>query len=111
MFVRVDSSGCAVRMTVTLYCGADIMGLEGSTLPTIFRMDGFRFFFYSNEGDPLEPLHVHVFKAGSEAKFWLEPEVHLASNDGFDAKTLRKLLTMVTSNRSQIERVWYEYFA
>ncbi|WP_328588202.1 DUF4160 domain-containing protein [Ciceribacter selenitireducens] len=25
------------------------------------------FFFYSNEGDPREPIHVHVRRGGSEA--------------------------------------------
>lgn len=51
-------------------------------LPTIFRYDGFRFFFYSNEGNPREPMHVHVAKGGYEAKFWLEPDVAVAANAG-----------------------------
>lgn len=55
-------------------------------MPTIFRYDGHRFFFYSNEGDPLEPMHVHVVKSGSEAKFWLRPEVSVAFSAGFDAE-------------------------
>jgi hypothetical protein len=56
-------------------------------MPTVFQFQGFRFFFYSNEGDPREPVHIHVRKSGSEAKFWLDP-VGLTSNDGFDARTL-----------------------
>ena len=46
-------------------------------MPTIFRENGYRFFFYSNEGDPREPAHVHVQKGSGEAKVWLEPEVEL----------------------------------
>lgn len=80
-------------------------------MPTVFKTDGFRFFFYSNEGDPLESLHIHILKAGAEAKFWLEPEIRLARNDGFDAKTLRKLTIMITENKTQIERAWNEYFS
>ncbi|MDP2063816.1 MAG: DUF4160 domain-containing protein [Phaeovulum sp.] len=38
-------------------------------MPTLSRYDGFRFFIYSNEGDPREAAHVHVMKAGAEAKF------------------------------------------
>ena len=38
-------------------------------MPTVFRIDGFKFFFYSNEGNPLEPVHIHILKAGAEAKF------------------------------------------
>lgn len=42
-------------------------------MPTVFRHDGYRFFFYSNEGDPREPIHVHVMKGDGEAKFWVSP--------------------------------------
>jgi hypothetical protein len=42
-------------------------------MPTILRIAGFRFFFFSNEGE--EPPHVHVERAESVAKFWLQPEV------------------------------------
>jgi Domain of unknown function (DUF4160) len=80
-------------------------------MPVIFRYKGFRFFFYSNEGNPREPVHVHVRSGdGSEAKFWLKPLVRLADNDGFDARTLRELATEVESNQILIEESWHEYF-
>ena len=41
-------------------------------MPTIFRHRGYRFFFFSNEGDPREPPHVHVGGGSDEAKFWVE---------------------------------------
>jgi hypothetical protein len=47
-------------------------------MPTVFQDRGFRFFFYSNEGSPREPAHIHVEKDDIEAKFWLRPEVKLA---------------------------------
>lgn len=80
-------------------------------MPTVLRLDGFKFFFYSDEGEPREPPHIHVFKAGLEAKFWLTPEVQLARNDGYDAKTLRKLSNMVATHRDQLERAWNDYFS
>ena len=49
-------------------------------MPTVFVYRGFRFFFYSNEGTPREPVHIHVEKNGIEANFWLEPEVRVAYN-------------------------------
>ena len=39
-------------------------------MPVVFRERGYRFHSYSDEGDPREPLHVHVAKAGADAKFW-----------------------------------------
>ena len=79
-------------------------------MPTVFRDRGFRFFFYSNEGSPREPVHIHVEKDGVEAKFWLLPQVRLAYNDGYDARTLRELQGMTEANRALIERTWDAYF-
>ena len=79
-------------------------------MPVIFREGGFRFFFYSNEGSPREPVHVHVEKDDIEVKFWLKPEVRVAYNDGCDARTLRELLEIVEGNKDRIERAWNEFF-
>jgi hypothetical protein len=79
-------------------------------MPTVFQERGFRFFFYSNEGSPREPVHIHVEKDGVEAKFWLNPVVQVAYNDGYDARTLRELRGVVQTNRTLIERIWNEFF-
>lgn len=80
-------------------------------MPVVFRYQGFRFFFYSNEGNPLEPPHVHVRAAGKEAKFWLSPKVVIARNHGFDARTVRVLLEVAEKNRQLLEEAWHDYFA
>ena len=80
-------------------------------MPTVFRERGFRFFFYSNEGAPREAVHIHVEKDGLEAKFWLNPEVRVAYNGGYDRRTLRELIWILTANRGRIERAWNEYFS
>jgi len=79
-------------------------------MPVVLRYKGFRFFFYSNEGNPREPLHVHVRSGGDEAKLWLEPEVRVAVSYGFAAGTLRELVEVVQANREMIERAWHDYF-
>ncbi|WP_317890911.1 DUF4160 domain-containing protein [Acidicapsa dinghuensis] len=79
-------------------------------MPEVFRERGFRFFFYSNEGSPREPVHIHVEKDRCEAKFWLRPEVRVAYNDGYDARALRLLHSIVEANRERIERAWHEHF-
>ena len=80
-------------------------------MPVVFLYKGFRFFFYSNEGSPREPLHVHVRLGSSEAKLWLEPQVRVGSSFGFDASTLRELVEVAQGNRALIERTWHEYFS
>ena len=79
-------------------------------MPVIFRHKGFRFFFYSNEGNPREPLHVHVRGNDCEAKFWLKPTVRVVDSNGLDARTLRELLQVVEENVALIERSWNEHF-
>ena len=79
-------------------------------MPVVLRFRGFRFFFYSNEGTPREPVHIHVDRAELEAKFWLIPEVRVAYNDGYDARTLRELLQIVEANKELFVRAWHEHF-
>lgn len=79
-------------------------------MPVVFRYRGFRFFFYSNEGAPPEPIHIHVGKDGLEAKFWVVPEVAVAYNEGYDARTLRELLGVVVDHRQRIIEAWHDYF-
>ena len=79
-------------------------------MPVIFRYKGYRFFFFSNEGNPPEPLHVHVRQGSSLAKFWIEPEIGIADSYGISPSELRELLRVVDLNRELIERTWHEYF-
>jgi hypothetical protein len=79
-------------------------------MPVVFRYKGLRFFFYSNEGSPREPLHIHVRGDDCEAKFWLTPMVRVADSDGFDSRSLRELAEVVEQNAELIKRSWDEYF-
>lgn len=79
-------------------------------MPKVFLWNGYRFHFYSNEGDPLEPVHVHVTRNGRDAKFWLRPSVDVAYNFGFDARALRQLLTVIEQRRDEIEKAWHDHF-
>jgi hypothetical protein len=44
-------------------------------VPTVLRINGFRFYFYANEGAgaALEPPHFQVDRAAHGSKFWLDP--------------------------------------
>lgn len=79
-------------------------------MPVIFRERGYRFFFYSNEGDPREPAHVHVVKDGIDAKFWLVPTVSLAYNDGHSARALRELIEIIRQRRQECLEAWHDFF-
>lgn len=45
---------------------------QGSTMPTVLMIRGWRVFFYSEEGR--EPMHIHARKGDAECKMWLVAE-------------------------------------
>lgn len=79
-------------------------------MPVVFFHNGVKFFFFSNEGDPREPLHIHVRKDRSLAKFWLYPAAQLVDSYGFSARELNKIAKIIDNRRSEIEEAWNEYF-
>jgi hypothetical protein len=80
-------------------------------MPIVFRWQGVRFYFFSNEGNPREPVHVHAGSGDGEAKFWLYPEVTIAYSAGYNRKQLARLMRIVADRRDEIERVWNEHFS
>ncbi len=77
-------------------------------MPTVLRIRGYRFFFFSLEGS--EPPHVHIDKAENYAKFWLAP-VSLARSRGFLSRHLTALRRLVEENREFLQEKWDEHFA
>ena len=79
-------------------------------MPVVFRYKGYRFFFYSNEGEPQEPLHIHARKGESLAKFWLEPFPVIAESYGLSSHELHELLGVAIQHKDVIGRYWNDYF-
>jgi hypothetical protein len=77
-------------------------------VPTVLRVDGCRFFFYSNEGN--EPPHIHVQKAEKYAKFWLKP-VQMAEAIDFTSRELRQVQNIIVEYSQMLLEAWNEHFA
>jgi hypothetical protein len=76
--------------------------------PTVLRVKGFRFYFFSRE----EPrAHVHVHHGDGEAKFWLAPTIELAANYGLDAAHLAEARGLIEEHVHEIRRAWVTHFA
>ncbi len=76
-------------------------------MPTVLRVDGFRFHLYSLEGN--EPPHVHIEYGDSLAKYWLVP-VELAESRRFRSHELTRARAMVIAHRAVLLEAWNEYF-
>jgi hypothetical protein len=76
--------------------------------PTVLRVRGFRFFFFSRE--EFRP-HVHVNHADGEAKFWLDPAVGIAVNYGLGVGRLNEALQLVEEHADEIRDAWRRHFS
>lgn len=79
-------------------------------MPAILRTGGFRFFFYTNEGRPPGPPHIHVMTAGKEAKFWLTPTVKFVTTEGLDFRELRTSADIIKQHQNLFLEAWNDYF-
>ncbi len=75
--------------------------------PTILRLKGFRFYFFSREE---RRGHVHVQHADGEAKFWIDPAVGLAANFGLTAKQLTEVQDLIEEHIDEIRAAWAKHF-
>jgi hypothetical protein len=80
-------------------------------MPVVFRERGWRFHFYAFEGSPTEPVHIHVARAGADAKLWLYPEVRVAYNRGLTASEQRQVIALAAARRDDIEKAWNAFFS
>lgn len=76
--------------------------------PTVLKVNGFRFFFFSREENR---MHVHVAHAHGEAKFWLEPTVQIARNYGLSMQELNQASTIIEDNYHDICTTWNRHFS
>lgn len=77
-------------------------------MPKIYEQNGYRFFFYSAEGD--EPYHVHIKKGEGDGKIWLEPELKEEYLVDFKSQEKKQIKKIVQEQRDYFIQRWHEYF-
>ena len=75
-------------------------------MPTLFILFGYRFFFWSNDH---EPIHVHVSKGDAEGKFNVL-DLEVIDYHGFKKNELRLIESLIEENKEIIIERWKEYF-
>ena len=76
-------------------------------MPTVLRLLGWRFHFYSDEGS--EPPHIHVDTGDGECKFWLAP-VRLARSEGVKPVEVRSIEALIVERETFFLEKWHDYF-
>lgn len=77
-------------------------------MPTLLVTEGFRFFFFSNEGTELP--HVHLEYGDGHAKFWLQA-VELVEAHRMKPKELRRARLLVDKHQAVFLESWHEHFS
>ena len=76
--------------------------------PTFLNEKGYRFFTWSKEETR---RHIHVLKGDKQCKFWLEPTIKMAENDGFKKFELNEILKIITENETKFNNEWEGHFS
>ncbi len=71
--------------------------------PVVHRWKGYSFHFFSLEESR---AHLHVTKAETEIKIWLEPHVEIAYNHGVSSKDTKRILEIVRRQRYEFLEAW-----
>ena len=85
-------------------------------MPQIFKIGSYWVYFWPNEGDPLEPVHVHVAQGSPSAgatKIWITAAggCYLCNNDShIPARTLRNIMAILEARSREIIAKWTAYF-
>lgn len=85
-------------------------------MPQILRIGPYSIYFWSNEGVPLEPVHVHISEGRADmnaTKLWITStgRVILCNNNShIPEKILRRLMRTIEANSMYIIDEWFEHF-
>jgi hypothetical protein len=80
-------------------------------MPTILLVLGWRFFFYSNEGN--EPMHVHARKGETQCKYWVKSdfyEIEEAWSHNMTPRLRREVRKIIFDHFEYIVGEWNKCF-
>ena len=85
-------------------------------MPQLLRIGPYILYFWSNESEPLEPVHVHIAEgkaSGNATKIWITSSgkaLVCNNNSNIPNQTLNRLLRIVEANSAEFVQAWLEHF-
>lgn len=85
-------------------------------MPQVFKIGPYWVYFWSNEGRPLEPIHVHVAEgspAPNATKIWItrSGKCYLCNNNsGIPPVALRNIMRIIEARSMEVLEKWNAYF-
>lgn len=85
-------------------------------MPQIFSIGSYLVYFWSNEGEPLEPIHVHISQEKPEknaTKIWITKTLHCIvcnNNSKIPNHILNNIVEIIENRAFEIAAKWQERF-
>ena len=85
-------------------------------MPQVFRIGAYVVYFWSNEGVPLEPIHVHVSEGvphENSTKIWMTKagrSLLCNNNSRIPLKTLRNIMEIIEARSCDVIEKWQSFF-
>ena len=85
-------------------------------MPQVFKIGSYWVYFWANENDPQEPIHVHVSQGSptsNATKIWNTKagKSYLANNNShIPPKVLRNIMAVIESRSEEVIQKWKDFF-
>lgn len=85
-------------------------------MPQIFKIGSYIVYFWSNENDPLEPIHVHValnIPTENATKIWITKagKCYLCNNNSkIPIRVLKNIMEIIEARSKEVIAKWKNYF-
>jgi hypothetical protein len=85
-------------------------------MPQLYKIGSYIIYFWSNESDPLEPIHVHIAEgepSANSTKIWITSsgKVLLCNNNSrIPERRLKNIMRFIEANSGDIIEHWYAQF-
>ena len=82
----------------------------------VFKVGSYWVFFWANENDPLEPIHVHVCQGvpnGNATKIWIMKAggcILVHNNSRIPDRVLRNIMDVIEARSSEVIKKWTDFF-
>lgn len=86
-------------------------------MPQVFKVGSYWVYFWTNEGKPLEPIHVHIAQGGpvpNATKVWITKTgkcLLCNNNSNIPGRTLRNIMRIIEARSEEVIQKWLSYFS
>ncbi len=85
-------------------------------MPQVFKVGSYWVYFWSNENEPLEPIHVHIAEGKPQAnatKIWITSSGKCLvdnNNSHIPEKALKNIMRVIEARSNEVIEKWTEFF-